>query len=270
MSNSNEIALQMYYKCAKMYYTDRGDDFVNLILGDKKPLYSKIRDDLKQKIDNGYWKEGDLIPPETELAKTYGISRVTIRKSISQLVEENYLVRTAGYGTTVLKTKPNQSIFTMIQSNTNEMREMGLPCTTISAELEMIKADQYLAKIFSINVGDDLYNLRRVRGAKVPILYSDTYLLPIIKIPDKKDVLFGSLYEFLAGHNIFFNKFEENVKAVKQTKRIMSLLRVDEMTPILRRDRYAYDDYNQLIEYTKNFYNSNLYEYRTRIIYRKK
>jgi len=50
----------------------------------------------------------------------------------------------------------------------------------------------------------------------------------------------------------------------------MSLLRVDEMTPILRRDRYAYDDYNQLIEYTKNFYNSNLYEYRTRIIYRKK
>lgn len=243
---------------------------MNAILANKKPLYIKIRNDLKEKIDNGYWREGELIPPEKELAKSYGVSRVTIRSAISFLVDEKYLSRIAGYGTTVLKNKPNLSSFTMIQSNTNEMREMGLPCTTIKAELEVISADDYLAKIFSVKKGDKLYNIRRTRGAKTPILFSDTYLLPIINIPNDQKILFGSLYEYLSSQNVFFNKFEEYVKAVNMTEKIMTLLELVEDTPILRRDRYSYDDNNQLIEYTKTFYNSNLYEYRTRIIYHKK
>ncbi len=236
----------------------------------KKPLYIKIRDDLRDKIDRGYWKEGELIPPEKELAKTYNVSRVTIRSAIGQLVEDKYISRVAGYGTTVLKSKPNQSSFTMIQSNTNEMREMGLPCTTIDAELVVIEADEHLSKIFSVKKGAKLYNLRRVRGASIPILFSDTYLLPVVDIPNDKDVLYGSLYEYLASRNIFFNKFDEYVKAVSTSNTIKKLLKVDEDTPILRRDRYSYDDNNQLIEYTKTFYNSNLYEYRTRITYRKR
>ena len=42
-----------------------------------------------------------------ELAKSYGVSRVTIRTAISFLVKEMYLTRIAGFGTTVLQNKPN-------------------------------------------------------------------------------------------------------------------------------------------------------------------
>ncbi|OQX93228.1 MAG: hypothetical protein B6I17_03630 [Tenericutes bacterium 4572_104] len=241
---------------------------INLL--EKKPFYIQIRDDILEKIETNYWKEGDLIPPEMELAKSYGVSRVTIRKAISYLVKENYLKRIAGFGTYVLQNRPSLHNFTLIQSFTNEMREMGLPSKTLTASVEKIEATPKLAEIFNINIGDTLVNLKRTRGSKVPILFSDTYLLPYIEIPNDKNILYGSLYEFLAKNNIFFSKFEEYVGAVPLTIRLKEILKITDDSPILRRKRYSFDEENKLIEYTETFYNSKLYEYRTRLIYRKK
>ncbi len=236
---------------------------------DKKPFYMQIRDDIKEKIENGYWKEGEMIPPEMDLAKSYGVSRVTIRAAISFLVKENYLQRIPGFGTTVLQNQPHLQNFTLIQSFTNEMKEMGLPSKTLSAEIQIIKATPKLAEIFGINENDDLINLRRVRGAKTPILFSDTYLLPYINIPEDNAILYGSLYEYLATQNIFFSKFDEYVSAVVLSEELSEILQMTGETPVLKRKRFSYDENYKLIEYTETFYNSTLYEYRTRLLYRK-
>ncbi|PKK96220.1 MAG: hypothetical protein CVV58_07495, partial [Tenericutes bacterium HGW-Tenericutes-3] len=181
---------------------------------DNKPFYVQIKESIKEKIEHGTYQEGDLIPSEKELAETFGVSRVTIRAAISQLVQEQYLTRRAGYGTTVLRNKSSLSSFTLIQSFTNEMNEMGMQAETLDAHLKLIEADQKLAEIFKIEVGAPLYNLIRVRGSKTPILYSDTYMVPIIELPNTHEFLYGSLYKFLASKNIYFSMFEEYVSAV--------------------------------------------------------
>ena len=61
---------------------------INLI--DKQPFYVQIRNHIKQKIESGEWKEGDIIPSEKELSEQFGVSRVTIRAAIQQLVKEQY------------------------------------------------------------------------------------------------------------------------------------------------------------------------------------
>ncbi|MBI9009928.1 MAG: GntR family transcriptional regulator [Tenericutes bacterium] len=236
---------------------------------DKRPLYMKIRDNMKELIESGYWKEGALIPTEKELVSSYGVSRVTIRSAISYLVNENYLVRVAGYGTTVLSSKPNLQNFTLIQSFTNEMKEMGIPCETIKAEVAEVKATKKLAKIFGCSEDCLLTNLRRVRGSEKPILFSDTYLLPTIKIPNEEKILTGSLYSYLATKEIFFSKFDEYVSAVMITDELKGLLEIEDDEPVLKRKRFSYDSNNNLVEYTETFYNSKQYEYRTRLIYRK-
>ncbi|MBN2503768.1 MAG: GntR family transcriptional regulator [Bacilli bacterium] len=232
------------------------------------PFYLQIRNDLKAKIESGIWKEGSLIPTEKELAETYGVSRVTIRSAIKELVNEQYLIRRPGFGTMVYLNKESLSNFTLVRSFTNEMREMGLTSNTIEAELNLIKADNKLAQIFQIKEGDPIYNLRRVRGDKIPILYSDTYLLPITEITD--EVLSGSLYQYLAKKQVFFDHFEEKVSAVKAAKEITAKLRIYSDAPQLKRIRYSFDENNRLIEYTETFYNALLYEYRTSIRYRKR
>ena len=237
---------------------------------DKQPFYIQVRNDIREKIENGEWKEGDLIPTEVELSTLYGVSRVTIRTAIKALVQEQYLIRRAGYGTTVYKNKSSLSNFTMIRSFTNEMNEMGLPSKTMEAELKLIEADKTLASIFNVKEGTKLYNLKRVRGTVIPILYSDTYLLPVITMPDDQTILKGSLYEYLASKNVYFSVFEEYISAVDAPKNIKNVLQIYDDTPQLKRKRFSYDEANRLLEYTETYYNAKHYEYRTRLYYRKK
>ena len=49
-------------------------------------LYEKIRDGLKEKIQSGELKEGDMIPTEIQLAETFHVSRPTIRRALNDLV----------------------------------------------------------------------------------------------------------------------------------------------------------------------------------------
>jgi GntR family transcriptional regulator len=149
------------------------------------------------------------------------------------------------------------------------MKEMGLPCKTLEMEFNLIPAGNKLASIFNIKPDDNLFNLKRIRGTQVPILFSDTYLLPIMKKPENLSVLGESLYRYLGTQKIYFTHFEEYVSAVSGTKDMKNLLKVYDDTPLLKRVRYAYDGQEKLIEYTETFYNSALYEYRTEIIYRK-
>jgi GntR family transcriptional regulator len=178
------------------------------------------------------------------------------------------LIRRPDFGTMVFQNKESLSNFTLVRSFTNEMKEMGIMSRTLESEFEWIKADLKLAQIFGIEEGDPLYNLRRVRGDNVPILYSDTYLLPVIEISD--DVCLGFLYQYLAKKGIFFDHFEEKVSAVKASREITQKLKIYYDAPQLKRIRYSYDENNRLLEYTETYYNSLLYEYRTSISYRKK
>jgi|SRR5690554_981153 len=243
---------------------------MRISMTDKQPFYIQVRNDIRNKIENGEWKEGELIPTEMELSNLYGVSRVTIRTAIKALVQEQYLIRRAGFGTTVYKNKSSLSNFTMIRSFTNEMNEMGLPSKTMEADLKLVEADSTLASIFNIKEGDKLYNLKRVRGTVIPILFSDSYLLPVIEIPNDPVILKGSLYEYLASKNIYFNVFEEYISAVDAPKQIKSVLQIYDEAPQLKRKRFSYNESNRLIEYTETYYNSKHYEYRTRLYYRKK
>lgn len=263
----------MYFKCIiNVIQLNRkvlvGEN-MKLNLHDKKPFYLQIRNDIKEKIENKFWKEGELIPTEMELVKSYSVSRVTIRSAISYLVKEGYLQRVAGFGTTVIMNKPSLQHFTLIRSSTNEMKEMGLTTKTLKAEVKTVKANEYLAGVFGIKTGDKLINLIRVRGESSPILLSDTYLVPSIKIPKDRKILMGSLYEYLASKGIYFSKFDEYVSAVPINDMLKEQLEINDDSPILKRKRFSYDENNKLIEYTETFYNSKLYEYRTNLIYRR-
>ncbi|HAQ55844.1 MAG TPA: hypothetical protein DCR44_00295 [Acholeplasmatales bacterium] len=232
------------------------------------PFYMQIRNDMRKKIENGEWQEGSLIPSEKVLAETYKVSRVTIRAAISELVNERFLVRRAGFGTIVYQNKASLSNFTLVRSFTNEMKEVGVEVHTLEGSLDLIPAEKRIADIFGIEEGEKVYNLRRLRGGTVPILYSNTYLRPVVAITD--DCLKGSLYAYLGEKKLYFDHFEEFVSAVKAPKDITQKLKIYYDAPQLKRVRYSYDENDHLVEYTETFYNALLYEYRTSISYRKK
>lgn len=64
-------------------------------------LYQNIKNQICDQIFEGQYQDGDKIPPERELAESLGVSRVTVRKSLELLEEEQMVVREVGRGTRV-------------------------------------------------------------------------------------------------------------------------------------------------------------------------
>ena len=69
------------------------------------PVYIQIHNQLRENIENGYWKVGQKIPAERELAAEFGVSRMTLRQAIQTLVDEGVLERRVGSGTFVARSK---------------------------------------------------------------------------------------------------------------------------------------------------------------------
>ena len=64
-------------------------------------LYLQLEVSLKQKIVTGEYAVGERIPTELEMCEEYGVSRITVRRAVQDLVEEGMLKKLRGRGTFV-------------------------------------------------------------------------------------------------------------------------------------------------------------------------
>ena len=65
----------------------------------RMPLYIQLQDSIIKKIDEKKYLPGEAIPSERKMAEAYGVNRMTVKRAISKLVEEGYLVCKPGSGT---------------------------------------------------------------------------------------------------------------------------------------------------------------------------
>lgn len=74
------------------------------------PRYREIHDALRQRIVSGTWAPGYKLPPEPELARTFGCARMTISKAIGALAERGFVVRRRRAGTVVSVPRMQESV----------------------------------------------------------------------------------------------------------------------------------------------------------------
>ena len=73
-----------------------------------------ICETLKSQILNGSYTPGARIPPETELTKRFGASRMTFNRALKELQMAGYVRRTRGSGTYVLSRQVSESLLLAI------------------------------------------------------------------------------------------------------------------------------------------------------------
>ncbi|RSY01239.1 GntR family transcriptional regulator, partial [Sphingomonas koreensis] len=71
--------------------------------GEGTPLYLQLARSLREHISSGAIDPGSALPSERDLSEMAGLSRVTVRKGIEQLIDEGVLVRKQGSGTFVAR-----------------------------------------------------------------------------------------------------------------------------------------------------------------------
>ena len=81
---------------------------------DNSLKHEKLTELLKKDILEGFYKTGDKLPSQNEMAKKYSISPSTVREAVTSLVHEKILIRIQGKGTFVADFTPRPLIIAAV------------------------------------------------------------------------------------------------------------------------------------------------------------
>ena len=74
------------------------------------PQYAQIANDLREKIKDGYYGPGALLPSRNEIIATYGVSAITARDALSVICQEGYAKAIRGRGHIVRRKRSRLTI----------------------------------------------------------------------------------------------------------------------------------------------------------------
>ena len=63
------------------------------------PLYQQVSNQILSDVASGEFSVNKRLPTEKEMSEQYGVSRITVRRAVSDLVVRGVLVRRQGKGT---------------------------------------------------------------------------------------------------------------------------------------------------------------------------
>src|SRR5207249_2387017 len=106
---------------------------------------------------------GDAIPSERQLTVELGVSRLTVRAALDELVREGYLQRRRGAGTFVAEPKVAKGM--TISSFSEDMRQRGLTPASRTLELQVVPAGARLGRILHVSPAEPVIAAKRLRMA---------------------------------------------------------------------------------------------------------
>lgn len=226
------------------------------------PIYYQLEQYIKEKIEKGEWRPGEIIPSEREWAETYDISRMTVRQAVNNLVNDGYLVRRRGKGTFVAAKKIEQPL-KGLTSFSEDMRARGMEPGTIVLRFETVPASEKLAEGLGVTKGDDLYEVRRLRLADGLPMALETLYIPVHLVPGlTRDVVSGSVYEFIEKETgLIIGSAVQTLEASVARKLEAEHLQVKEGAQVLLLERRTCLDDGRPMEIVKSVYRGDRYKF---------
>ncbi len=213
--------------------------------GYPEPLWIQAVEVIRGEIDKGGLRPGSRLPPERELCRRLGISRVTLRKALNHLVEADVLSASHGRGWYVSRTalekpeKPEKGAKkewpNSLESFSETAARMGLTphSEVLRARAEPASIDE--AEQLAIAPGTALFHLERVRFlGGVPIAL-DLTRIPQALVPGIEEVDFtaASLYATLAAAGVEPVRADSTIEATKADEQVAGHLGVAPGDPLL-------------------------------------
>ncbi|GER88227.1 GntR family transcriptional regulator [Dictyobacter vulcani] len=231
------------------------------------PRYYQLKEIMREKIRSGEWKPGDLIPSERELGEQYGISRMTARQAITELVNEGLFYREQGKGTFVSRHKITQQLI-HLTGFTEDIRARGQRPGTKVLEARMSPADETTAERLRIKAGQPIFYLQRLRLADDEPLAVEISHLSFMGCEKllEEDLENNSLYRLLeTKYGLPLMEAEQEIEAGLFDEEAAQVLKVPVNSAALFTRRITYTERDLPIEYAKAMYCGNKYTYYTNL-----
>lgn len=234
----------------------------------KIPIYHQLYLIIKERIESSEYPENSTIPSESELQAQFNVSRITVRRAMSDLENDGYVTKKRGIGTIVSPKKKHRNL-SELQSFSGDAKTKGDRPSSIILTLKEIEPSVKVSEMLKIGLDEKVCHLKRLRLINDKIIgINETYisLRPGFRITTENFNSKSSLYDFFEAHGIVLGSADETIEAGMPTKDLKRELYIDNHTPIFYKERVTYSDEEVPLEYSRNSYIASEYKYNIRIV----
>ena len=233
------------------------------------PLYAQLKEKIISDINNETLKYGDKIETEQEIMKKYNLSRITVRRAISELVAEGYLVKKQGKGTFVIKNKIERKIINTsdslkIMSFTKELKENNIKASSKIIELKIVPGIEEFNQKLGLAKNSKLIFMKRVRYANdSPMTIEENYFAYDKFKGLLEEKIEGSLYELLEKkYNVIPTRSSrQEIEIVKSDEEQSKLLNIPTFEPLFYFSGVTYDENDIPIHIAKRYIIGSKYKF---------
>lgn len=232
------------------------------------PLHYQVSEALRGEIAQGRYKPGDLLPPETAIARELGLARATVRQAIARLVSEGLLTRRRGVGTAVARPELEQPL-SGLYTFAGLASESGQSLTTQVLAAERSPAPDAAAEHLHLRAGTDptlqLERLRLLDGTPFAL---EQIVLPADLFPallERAD-LTRPLYDLLEeGYSVAITGAREQIRPVTLGPGEARLLGGRRGAPAFQVDRTGFSG-ERAVEWRRSLIGGDRYLYSVELV----
>ncbi len=203
---------------------------------------------------------GEAIPSERQLSADLGVSRLTVRAALDDLVREGLLVRRRGSGTFVSEPKIAQEL--TMTSFSEEMRRRGMVPASRTLDLRVVSAGAHLGRLLRVSPSEPVVVVRRLRLADretmaIETLHVRQSLVPGLTAAELEQ---GSFYDLLeTRYGIVIASGTQTIEPTVTNEEESAVLGVPLHSPAFLFERTTQDTAGQVVEYVRSIYRGDRY-----------
>jgi GntR family transcriptional regulator len=203
---------------------------------------------------------GEAIPSERQLSADLGVSRLTVRAALDDLVRDGYLVRRRGSGTFVSEPKISQEL--TMTSFTEDMRRRGMQPASRTLDLEVVPAGAQLGRFLHVSPSEPVVVVKRLRLADHETMAIETLHVRASLVPGLKgaELENHSFYELLRErYGVVVAGGVQTIEPTVTNAEESEALGVPLHSPAFLFERFSHDGNGDVVEFVHSIYRGDRY-----------
>ncbi len=225
---------------------------------DNSPLYLQLARSLGDAIRDGRYRAQEALPSERILSESAGVSRVTARKAIDQLVEQGMIVRRRGSGNYIAPRL--EQPLSHLTSFSEELSRRGYTPKSRWLQRGVTAASTEERAALGLSTNSKVARLERLRLADDVVMAFEVSVLPQNVLPHPEEVK-HSLYEYLAGFGTAPVRAVQHIRALNADTTLAARLGVPIGMAVLLLNRIGYLENGVAVEQTLSYCRSDYYDF---------
>jgi GntR family transcriptional regulator len=231
----------------------------------RSPLYNQIFLLLKNKIVEGEYAEGALLPSEQEVSTLFKVSRITAKRALNEIARSGLAIRERGRGTRVAYIAGRKrTINASVQSLIDSLRQRGGRDNSVKVlSLNYIAAPAEIARELGIKPGSLVQHAVRTCLHKGTAHSQISTYIPeeIGRFWSIRDMTRKPLATLFADAGVVIERADQMISATLADSQTASILDVAVGAPLIKMIKIAYTDENVPAEYMVSLHPPERYHF---------